>query len=51
LIDFPLFPNQLPVGGQRAGEARPYFAKATDELGKEEWLVENETGRLAMLRE
>jgi hypothetical protein len=31
-------------------EARPYFGKAADELGKHEWFVKNEAARLAELR-
>jgi tetratricopeptide (TPR) repeat protein len=32
-------------------EARAYFAKAADELGKDNWFVQNESARLARLRE
>jgi tetratricopeptide (TPR) repeat protein len=32
-------------------QARPYFAKAAQELGKDEWFVENEAARLASLKE
>lgn len=35
----------------RLDEARPYFAKAADELSKDAWFVENEAERLASLRE
>jgi len=34
----------------RSDEARPYFAKAADELGKDEWFAKNEAARLASLR-
>ena len=35
----------------RQEEAKPYFRRAADELGKEAWLVKNEPARLARLRE
>jgi tetratricopeptide (TPR) repeat protein len=35
----------------RPEEARPYFRRAADELGKDAWLVKNEPRRLARLRE
>ncbi len=35
----------------RADEARPYFAQAYELLSQDSWLVENEAGRLARLKE
>ena len=35
----------------RTGEAKPYFGKAADALGKNEWFVKHEAGRLARLKE
>ena len=35
----------------RSDEARPYFAKAAEELGRDQWFVENEAARLASLTE
>lgn len=35
----------------KPAQAKPYFKRAADELGKDAWLVENEPGRLARLRE
>lgn len=34
----------------RLDEAKPYFGKAANELGKDEWFVKNEAERLANLR-
>jgi tetratricopeptide (TPR) repeat protein len=34
----------------RMNEARPYFRKAAEELGKDEWFVQNEAARLAQLK-
>jgi len=35
----------------RFDEARPYFARAADQLSQDPWFVENEAARLASLRE
>jgi hypothetical protein len=35
----------------RSDEARPYFAKAADQLSQDQWFVENEAARLASLKE
>lgn len=35
----------------RPAEAKPYFRRAADELGKDAWFVKNEPARLARLRE
>jgi tetratricopeptide (TPR) repeat protein len=35
----------------RAGEARPHFAAAADQLAADEWVAANETERIARLRE
>ncbi len=35
----------------RPEEAKPYFRRAADELGKDAWFVKNEPARLARLRE
>ena len=34
----------------RLDEARPYFGRAADELGKDDWFVQNEAARLANLK-
>ncbi len=34
----------------RPDEARPYFRRAAELLGQDEWLMKNEAARLARLR-
>jgi len=41
--------NLAAIG--RPDEARPYFAKAADQLSQDPWFVENESARLASLKE
>jgi hypothetical protein len=36
---------------KRGDEAQPYFAKAYEVLSKDEWLAEQESGRLMRLKE
>lgn len=42
--------ENLSAQGEQA-QARPYFAQAADELGRDAWFVEHEPARLAALRE
>lgn len=42
---------ELLAAAGRADEAKPYFRRAAEELGKDAWLAKNEPQRLARLRE
>jgi tetratricopeptide (TPR) repeat protein len=42
---------ELLVASGRPDEAKPYFRRAADELGKDAWFVRNEAPRLTRLRE
>lgn len=41
---------ELLDAGGKTDEARPYFRRAAELLGRDEWLVKNEAARLARLR-